>query len=250
MKKMMLVVTCLVASLLHGAEVDVPVHEFEYTDAMNTVETYQLSLVNITNGYIKGWATGIDPQIKIMDIASTYDEIFPASLYTKVEIRMFIDAQAVGDAYFFWGTSDANNFSIQRSIQFSTTKGMWKTYILDLSTHPGWTGLIDDIRIDPFAQGNYNKAVYIDSIRLITETPGLSTTTPVKMNILWRKTAGTSDQTTVNTINGVSGTHHGQILYTADSTLSSTVPLYRHYKSTTPVDHLDALEFAVPGICQ
>lgn len=229
---------------VESAVIDVPLHEFE-SDHAYTVNQYVDA--SVYDGVLHGLSTGIDPMLKIIDIDTSYNAVFPTEHFDGIEIRMYVDPSATGPAYFFWSTSNANGFSATRRVDFATTKGGWQTYTLDLSGHSGWTGNLTDIRIDPFQHGNDHCEFKVDFIRLLTSGPGVTTLTPLRMNMLWRKTVGDGDHTMVNTRVAVSGDHDGQIVYVPDTAETYTHPLYRHYHPSVPKDHMMSFDSTTPA---
>ncbi len=66
----------------------------------------------------------------------------------------------------FWSSRSAPGFTEANSVWIDVdNSGGWATYTLDLSAHPGWTGAIDRLRIDPIMSGD-GHGVGIDRIVL------------------------------------------------------------------------------------
>lgn len=225
-----------------ASEIDLPLHEFESLQAYQSSGLIEQAIVD---GTLSAKASNSDPKIYFSNITASYDAEFTASAFDKIRIRMYVPATAVGDAIVYWGTSNTPGFSGTRSLTFATTKGAWQTYTLNMSGLSGWSGLINDIRLDPVnGSANVNQVFQIDYIRLITSSPGLSTVPPLKMGIFYRKLAGT-DYTDVNAYANIGPVNDGRIAYAASTNLGASVkPLYRHYNG---VDHMLSASSSVPG---
>ena len=93
---------------------------------------------------------------------------FDAASYSTLAITVANDGNPAASSTMqvFWTRFGSPNFGEANSAAvFITNDGTLSTYIFDLSAHPGWTGEITKLRIDPILSGNGN-TVRFDSIVL------------------------------------------------------------------------------------
>ena len=79
---------------------------------------------------------------------------------------MMVESGASGNVELYWGTTSARGFSETRSARVPViADGEYHTYYIPVTSHPGWTATLTDLRIDPFTSG-INQRFYINWVRL------------------------------------------------------------------------------------
>lgn len=155
-------------TLTHGAvfqSASVSLAEFNGQD--DSWDGRNLSNVSIGPDSLEADAASGDPQLRLLDVASLYS--LECADYREVHVRVRIsDASVSGNVQLFWGTSDADHFSSQRQVSVPIVQnGEFNVYVFDLVGEPDWSGILDDIRVDPFqGSSNIGKRFTIDWIRL------------------------------------------------------------------------------------
>jgi hypothetical protein len=94
------------------------------------------------HGHLAITATGDHPQMIGPDLA------FPANRAPSLYITAAFKGS--GKAQLFWTTDSAPQFSEKNSIKFDVTSdGTLHTTRIPTASHPGWNGLITQLRFDP-----------------------------------------------------------------------------------------------------
>lgn len=105
-----------------------------WTQSNTTTLTYE-------GGILRTEATNHDPIL-----SSPFVEIDTAKFRT-LEVKMKVDSSGEGQV-FFTGKKEA--LSEDKSVRFKTIiDGEFHTYTIDMSTNPGWKGIITGLRLDP-----------------------------------------------------------------------------------------------------
>lgn len=134
---------------------------FETTgDSEGWVLEKQIDPLVVTDGSLKGTATGTDPGIRSADALNIEAVNVP-----YIRIRMSSDIDSGGQMFFItntdanWDEAKSMSFTVKRN-----TAGGFSDYILDTWKNPRWTGKIRSIRIDPL---NSPGSFAIDDIGLV-----------------------------------------------------------------------------------
>jgi hypothetical protein len=85
-----------------------------------------------------------------------------------ISVRMAVDSGTLAELY--WGT-ESQPFHVEgRRVAFAIIPdGQFHTYLIDMSTHPQWTGVVNTLRLDPTI-GNTGH-IKIDYIRVLSSAP-------------------------------------------------------------------------------
>ncbi len=119
--------------------------------------------LNATRGALGGDITGANPQIQ-----GPTSPTFSASGRRWLHIRMRVTSGTYAEL--FWSTPLIWSFSQSRSVRFAVTPdGVWRDYLVDMTTNSNWTGTIRQLRFDPSetSSGSFE----IDFIRLTGTRP-------------------------------------------------------------------------------
>jgi hypothetical protein len=116
---------------------------FEFDDATDGwVEVHDVLELRRLDGMVRGKITGPDPYILRTMLA------VPADSCKTIELRIRLTAGSGGQL--FWTTKDSPSFDESKSVYLPlAADGEFHTLKVDLSSHPGWTGEITGLRIDP-----------------------------------------------------------------------------------------------------
>ena len=88
-----------------------------------------------------------DPHFGISGLALTAD-------FDTLNIRMRISDGGSSRGQVFFSTDSQPEFTEADSVLFNVrTDGEFHDYSLDMSAEPGWTGVVDALRIDPLFDG-------------------------------------------------------------------------------------------------
>lgn len=228
----------------------VPIHEFELgTDVM----TAQCTDVMITNtsadSFLSFRTTGADPQVYVNNLYLEKQIELNLKFYSTIEFRMKVDESATADAQIFWGTSVSNGYSALRKVTVPTYRdGQWHTYSVCMTGTPGWSGFLDDFRIDPVGGiENVNKVISLDYIRLGASNDSVTNLQPVRLRILWRvKVGGWDYMSTIAMSEAESFPCGGQVFYVPAYSAANRRPLYRFDKSDNH-EHCDSTNASISG---
>lgn len=122
----------------------------------------RVSNLKTTGGSLVGDITGADPYI----IGPRYPDI-NADVYRYIRIRM--KSTADSSAEFFWGTQADPVHRGGREVAFTVIPdGQFREYVVDMSIHPEWKGLVNTLRLDP-ANGPAGR-FEVDYIRIRPDT--------------------------------------------------------------------------------
>ncbi|MFM1770266.1 MAG: hypothetical protein RJA22_2795 [Verrucomicrobiota bacterium] len=101
---------------------------------------------------LSGTASGTTPQVSRTNLAGGPDLDLGYNDY--LEFLLQLPAGYAGEVRVWWGTTNAAGFAAARSVTLGGTNvgrdGLPHTYRIDLSLEPGWTGLLRDLRVEPF----------------------------------------------------------------------------------------------------
>ncbi|MGQ9806939.1 MAG: hypothetical protein ACUVSM_03055 [Armatimonadota bacterium] len=114
-------------------------------------------------GALAGDITGDDPQIQ-----GPTSPTFSASGRRWLHVRMRVTSGNYAEL--FWSTLLNWSFSQSRSVRFNVLPdGVWRDYVVDMSTNSNWTGTIRQLRFDPSeaSSGRFE----IDFLRLTGARP-------------------------------------------------------------------------------
>ena len=111
------------------------------------------NLNQLTDGPFNGqWMLiphGHDPQLLSPPLS------VDASVVKRIVIRMTNDHLSDNQFQLFWSTQSDGVFSESNSSWIETKNdGRWRDYVLNLSSHSNWRGIIRWLRIDPVRYGN------------------------------------------------------------------------------------------------
>jgi hypothetical protein len=117
--------------------------EFENDgDANGWVATQEITDLQVSRGNLTGQSTGNDP------ILFGQQFTIDANGFSSIEIRM--KATSGEAAQIFFTTSSDTFFDEAKSLRFIINgDGQFHTYVLDMSSNPGWKGAIVQFRLDP-----------------------------------------------------------------------------------------------------
>ena len=122
--------------------------EFDITGEMN-LWTMNFEHSDSKNGYWIGKPSGNDPQLLSPVVAIN------ASVVQRIILRLFSEQLKSNRLQLFWSTDSQGLFSEEKSSWITLNVGtMWNEYVLDLSKHPRWHGIIRRLRIDPVEYGD------------------------------------------------------------------------------------------------
>lgn len=108
-----------------------------------------------------------DPQLSLFNVADSHS--LECLDYEQLVVRMKVESGATGIVQLFWGTSLEDGFSSTRAQGLSLTDNdEYNIYTFNVGVHTNWSGVLDDVRIDPFGgTGNIGKRFWVDYVRLL-----------------------------------------------------------------------------------
>lgn len=125
--------------------------------------------VNTADGTLQATVSGVDPSVTGPDISA---EGYDARQYRYLEIRYTIESTGQSDGVLYFDTSACPGMSPDRKVVWSLPDDHGTfTVLLDLYSHPMWTGNVRRVRLDPYAgSGAVGADFNIDYVRLGTES--------------------------------------------------------------------------------
>ena len=87
----------------------------------------------------------------------------PAISHLNITLK---NSSSGSQAQLFWTTKDSNTWSEARSVKFaiSSNDAELKTYVVDVSMNPAWTGMVDQLRYDLVQNSVTNGTVDIERV--------------------------------------------------------------------------------------
>ena len=141
-----------------------PIRFHDANDARAWQGLHSVTSPRIVKGALTFRVTGSDPYLSRSRLR------IPAATCPVLVLRMRKEAGAGGQV--FWCTATEPRFSDERFMNYETVAdGAFHDIRVPVGTHPGWTGTITAIRIDPDIEGTPG-AVAIESISAATGKPG------------------------------------------------------------------------------
>jgi hypothetical protein len=131
--------------------------EFEIDgDVEGWLPWHQIDPFQASQGILEARATGNDPYMGSPGIS------LEAEKHTLLTVRMAVSAGRSAQLFFITATDP--NFDEAKSTAFTVDgDGEFHTYTLDLSTVPGWKGIITQIRLDP---ADARSSIQVDFVRI------------------------------------------------------------------------------------
>ncbi|GAB3754858.1 alginate lyase family protein [Microlunatus parietis] len=133
------------------------------TDGDFEAVTVRKAPATVAGGSLNLTVNQDDPGVVTPDLLG-----LPTDDYGKVEVRMrnqTADTQLV--VYFSTDEDPVIDGAKRAAITVTANDAEFKTYLIDLSQNPEWTGRIRQLRVDP-VQGTSTGTVAIDSIRVVS----------------------------------------------------------------------------------
>ena len=119
-----------------------------------------------SNGQMHLTINGSDPHI----FSPTCRIDAPSISHLKITLK---NSSAGSQAQLFWTTKDSNTWNETKSVQFaiSSNDAELKTYVVDVSSNPAWTGMVDQLRYDLVQNSVTNGSVEIESVEFYSPQP-------------------------------------------------------------------------------
>lgn len=141
-------------------EIPAPDWTFD-VDAQGWAADNHLEAITVADGVAVTTSTGDDPWLLAPGLA------IPAE-FDRLVIRMRLTAglDVTSDAQLFWLTDTEPDYSEANSTVFDVrVDGVWRDYVIDLASRPGWTGTVVELRLDPLA--GEGRRIEIDRIAFV-----------------------------------------------------------------------------------
>jgi len=132
-------------------------------------------LANVTtaNGVWQANITGNDPFMY-----GPANLTFPAGPSDTFKVKMKISSGGTTEGHLFWVTNQSTVFDGNKALGFQTIgDNQWHEYVFGVGWHPGWTGDIKQLRLDPNTNAS-GAVVTIDYIHLVPYQPSPPVTIP------------------------------------------------------------------------